>query len=620
MAAGKNSLGRRASRVGIAGLAFAMVGSLSLTACSSGSKPGETAAAGGEKANAVFTTIDGNKQIKAGAPMNPFNPSGNVFAGYNTQQLAYTKLNPTDINDFYPALASTWEQSADLKTVTLHLNPKAGWSDGTPVTSKDVLTSFAAGIAAGTSASLNIVEAKATDDKTVVLTQSEVGGKPSRTFMMNVLSTVIVRDAEYGKLLPADIWDTVKALQDSDKAVAKAAKDKLAPLTKEITGYAPAKDISAGPYAITAINPGEAVLEKNKSFWAADKIGAPKLLIRNYSGNQEIWNYLQSGQLDYGPFTAMPDNTKDAIIKAGNKMIQSPSFVQASIAFNQSVAPYDKVEVRQAFAYILDREAITKVGQPVGGSPVKYQAGMVQKGLDAWLTPDTKSKLNEYKQDKAKAEELLKQAGLTKGADGKWLLADGKPFTVTLQTVTGFSDWIAASEVVKSQLTDFGIPTQVQVSPDFATYQNDIKVQKFPVGWWLVSVGTVPATSLGRIWGTTYGYNGAGGNVTYTPASNKEGGNWMGGPQEIKIATGETVKPGELTASLNTMSMDDSKPVIQQLFLAENASLPVIGIWDYTNTVFVNEKRFSNFPDGSDAGLMRLSPGVWMSHGYIQPK
>jgi ABC-type transport system substrate-binding protein len=38
-----------------------------------------------------------------------------------------------------PDLATTWTASSDAKTYTFHLNPKAVWSDGQPVTSKDVL-------------------------------------------------------------------------------------------------------------------------------------------------------------------------------------------------------------------------------------------------------------------------------------------------------------------------------------------------------------------------------------------------------------------------------------------------------------------------------------------------
>ncbi|MCL6636962.1 MAG: hypothetical protein K6T26_03335 [Alicyclobacillus sp.] len=41
--------------------------------------------------------------------------------------------------NFHPDLAQSWSWSADKRTVTIHLDPAANWSDGQPVTSDDVL-------------------------------------------------------------------------------------------------------------------------------------------------------------------------------------------------------------------------------------------------------------------------------------------------------------------------------------------------------------------------------------------------------------------------------------------------------------------------------------------------
>ncbi len=597
------------------------IGAVMLTAACTNGPGGPNAdkgSSGSGTSNATFTTIDGSKHITPGAPANPYNLNGNVFTGYNVVDLAWSRSDPTDINKFYPALASSWEQSADLRSVTVHLDPKAGWSDGTPVTAKDVVTSFAAGYVAGNTTGINLGTVTAVDDHTVKIKQ--LAGSVSHTFLLNVLTTIVVPAAQYGSLLPSDIWTSIDQSQGSDAAKAKTAQASLDALTKKLTTFAPKTNLSAGPFVMTGLNPGEATFDKNPHFYAADKVAPSKLVLRNYSGNEEVWNYLQSGQLDYGPFTAMPTNIQKAIEKAGNKMVSSASFVQAALGFNQSVAPFGDVRVRRAFGYLLDRKAITKVGEPVGGMAVDVESGMVKAASDAWMDPATAQQLQKYAVDKAKAEQLFTESGLKKGSNGKWQLADGKPFTVTLQSVTGFSDWIAASNVVCSELTTFGVPCQVKVSADYATYQTDLAAQKFSFAWWLTAVGTNPPSVLARIWGAPYGYTVTGSKATYAPASKSDSGNWVGGPQEVVLPDGSKVKPGELTASLASMTPDQQRPVIQQLFLAENTSLPMIGVWDYTNVVFVNETRFTKFPDGSDPGLQRLSPGVWMAQGFIQPK
>src|SRR5690606_34594703 len=90
----------------------------------------------------VYTTIDGSKQINASAPINPFNPVGSVFAGYNGMALAWQKNDPVDPNQFYPALASSWTATPDQSEGVIRLQPNARWSDGKPVTSEDVRVSI----------------------------------------------------------------------------------------------------------------------------------------------------------------------------------------------------------------------------------------------------------------------------------------------------------------------------------------------------------------------------------------------------------------------------------------------------------------------------------------------
>ena len=98
------------------------------------------AAAG--RGGGVYTTVDGSKQINASAPINPFNPVGSVFSGYNGMALAWQRNDPTDPERFYPALAERWTVTPDRGKVIIHLRKNARWSDGTPVTSEDVRVSI----------------------------------------------------------------------------------------------------------------------------------------------------------------------------------------------------------------------------------------------------------------------------------------------------------------------------------------------------------------------------------------------------------------------------------------------------------------------------------------------
>jgi len=50
-------------------------------------------------------------------------------------------LNPITL-EYDPGLADRWSISDDKKSFTFHINPKAKWSDGKPVTAEDVLWTF----------------------------------------------------------------------------------------------------------------------------------------------------------------------------------------------------------------------------------------------------------------------------------------------------------------------------------------------------------------------------------------------------------------------------------------------------------------------------------------------
>ncbi|MFF1835962.1 ABC transporter substrate-binding protein [Streptomyces sp. NPDC058231] len=599
-----------------ASAALATLGSLAACAPDSGAK-------NDAKGGGVFTTVDANNPITAGAPMNPFNAAGNTFLGYNTMHLGFDKKNALDPNDYLPGLAKSWK--ATDTSLIIQLQDGAKWSDGTPVTVQDVKTSLAialtqgnATVGAGTlTQGLNVASVEASGEHGVEIKQ--VAGTHNLGFTKRVLDQTIVADKVYGKLLPADIWDTIAASQQLDEAKAKdaqAAVDKLTEIGKKVSSFAPAKDVSAGPFVVARVNPGSAVLDRNKNFYGVKKIGPSRVVIRHYSGNEQIWGFMKSGELDSAPFTAIPTNVLNQIERAGYKRVDSVSYVDASIAFNQSKAPYDKKEVRQALAHILDRVAATKVGQPVGGIAATAPTGMIRTAAEKWLTPDQLKGLDPYAHDDAKATELLESAGLKK-KDGQWILPNGKPWTITLQTVNGFSDWISASTVVANQLTAFGIKTKPALTADFATYKTEMAAGKYDVGWWLTALGPHPYSTFQRLYGADNGFTAVGDKATH---SDKKGsGNWMHGPVTYNVG-GETINPGNLTAQLNSLTIDQQKPLVQKLAIATNQEVPVVPIWDYTNVKFNVEKRFTNFPKQGQDDLLSNSPGVWMMQGYIQSK
>jgi peptide/nickel transport system substrate-binding protein len=309
-----------------------------------------------------------------------------------------------------------------------------------------------------------------------------------------------------------------------------------------------------------------------------------------------------------------PSVLKSILDVKGNATVTGLSQVSASLAFNQSIKPFDNVHVRRGLAYAIDRATVTKIGEGTSGTAAGPTSGLIGPSAKTYLGDDV-NKLNAYDHDEGKAADEFKQAGLTQ-QDGKWMLADGKPFTVNIQVPNGFSDWVAGGKSITTQLNTLGISSQLESSADYPTYLTDLAAGKFAVGFWLTSLGPGPYAAFQRVYGSGNGWTTAGQNVTHAAAG--ASGNWMGSP-ETQTLDGASINPGELAASLAQLSQDKQKAVVSQLAKLTNDQLPVIQLWDYINLQFIDNNRFTNFPpDNSDA--LRLSPGVWMQLGYVKKK
>ncbi|MEO3867725.1 ABC transporter substrate-binding protein [Nonomuraea sp. B12E4] len=595
----------------------AMVSLATATAACSGG----TNTSGGPGGGGLFTTIDVTRPgLDASAPANIWNPKGNAFLGYNAMKLGWVKNSLTDPNQFYPGIAASWDIAPDNSSITLHIQPNAKWSDGKPVTAEDVKMSLGLAYttgstafaltpgAAGAAADVQIV-----DDKTVKVTQDM--SNPSSKFARGVLDSWVEPAHIWGGLLPADFWEKLKASRGTG-ATADKDREEILAIGQKVLAFAPQKDVSAGPFTLERVNPGEALLVKNKYFYNAAKIAPDLVKFLNYSGNEQVWNYLSAGKLDHSGFTAAPTDVMNRIKNApGSEIIKGFSPVAVGMAFDQSKKPYDNVHVRRGLAYLIDRAQVTKVASPEGGIPAVTTSGIHQKPAQEWLGPEL-SKLNPYPHDVAKAAAEFKEAGLRQ-KDGKWTLPDGSPWTVTMTAPSGFSDWISAQENIKSQLIENGVNAEVVTVADYAIYLEELAAGKYDVGFWLMALGPAPYDIFQRLYGTSNGWNNVAGRVTHSAPG--KAGNWMGGPEELDVEGVGKINPGELTAKLNAASAEEAKPIMVELAKAANQDLPAIQLWDYVNTQFVNTSRFTGWP-AQNSDMLRLTAGVWMQLGMIKKK
>jgi peptide/nickel transport system substrate-binding protein len=590
-----------------------------LAACSS-------SGSGSGSSSATFTTIGYTTVITPGAPMNPFNVTNNVFPTFDAMQLGWNTDNSANPNQELPGLASSWSLSPSGTSLTVHLQPGAKWSDGKPVTATDVLDSAAIWFCQGSAQVDNLGSVTANGSSTVTFT--EAPGAHNNLFETVLGETSadgtqwIVPSFEYGSLLPSSIWSTIKASEGTG-AAATAATATLTNLAKKIDAFAPKTDISAGPFYIKRLNNSQALLVKNPDFYAAGNVHVGQVIMEHQSSTQQIVSYLDAGTLDAAPYTAMATNVYDQVVAAGNAALRMPALVASALTLDEQVAPYNNVTVRQALAYVINRIAVQKVGEPTSGTPSTTITGAVSGALPDYIAPAQQASLDPYSPDTAKATSMLKSAGLTlKG--GQWYLPGGKPWTITLPVPQGFADFQSASSVIKSELTSFGIPTTITGGPAWTTYQPNLFTGKYPVGWWLIALGPGAYNTFARVYGTYDGYVPAGSVVKRYPAGNAAADNFLNTPSTVTVPGLGTVNPGQLTFELSQLDLNTAAGLAQQKAIAAkviqavNYEVPVLQLWDYIDVQFVNNKRFGGWP--TNDGILAQDPGVWMADGYVHAK
>lgn len=576
-------------------------------------------------ASDTFTTVNEAHPITIGAPLNPFNTSGNTWDGYDQWQLAWFTNSVTNPNSFIPGLAASWTVNSSGTQVVITLQKNAKWSNGQPVTPADVVNSMAIAFTQGLAQAFDLGTVKALNSNQVEFTQ--LPGDHYNLFLNELLQQTIVPTSEFAPVLPKNIWSIIDTAQydgtnPTKLSQAKAAANKLTTIGKKIAAYSPPKseDLSAGPFVLKNLNTGEAILVKNPDFYNAKNVHVQQVEMRNYTGNEQIWNYMESGQLDFAPYTSMPTNILDQILKTkGNQKVVTPSVVAASLAFDENIYPYSMTSVRQALAYVINRQEIQKVAEPVSGIPAQWSDGMIDTATQDWLSSSQIASLNTYSTNTSKATSLLTHAGFKK-VNGQWQMPNGKPWTMTIYTVSGFSDWIAAAKVISTELTNFGIPTTPNIVPSYSQELADQEDGAYPVSFYLNALGPTPQNAFDMVYGTGDGYNLVGTNLVRYSASQKGKGNWIDLPTDIPTTGGKMIDPGVITNELTQMtSVSQEKPLVAELAEATDQNVPLITLWDYTNVQFINTTRFKNFPV-NNAGLMYNPAGVWIAQGYVTPK
>ncbi|MFL6139959.1 MAG: ABC transporter substrate-binding protein [Frankiaceae bacterium] len=348
-----------------------------ISAC--GASGGGGGTTGGSKAGGTLV-VDTSFNLKTADPGRMFEPTGLLVdhAVYDT----LLTFAGGDMKTPVPDLATSYTAAPDGKSYTFHLRKDAVFSDGTPVTSADVVFSLqrVANLKGNPSFLMSGITVSAPDASTVVLTSATP----------NAAIPFIVPNPALGILNSK----AVKAAGGSDAADA----DKSDSAESSLNG----KSQGSGPYVLQTFSPTtQVVLTANPKYWG-DKPHYKKIVIRNVAANVQRINVLKGESqvaVDLSPAQAQG--------LSGVQVINGASPNVFFVLTNQSPqvsATTSNPDFQEAVRYGLDYQGLLQVA----GTGAVQAAGIIPSMFLGSLPAG-----NAVKRDVPRAKAALAKAGLT---------------------------------------------------------------------------------------------------------------------------------------------------------------------------------------------------------------
>ncbi|MFJ8157071.1 peptide ABC transporter substrate-binding protein [Streptomyces sp. NPDC094468] len=314
------------------------------------------------------------------------------------------------------SLATDAKFAADSKSVTITLGQRH-WSDGKPITSRDVefwfnlvkankadWASYSPGKAPD-----NWTSFKTVDDTHFTITFDKAYNQ--QWMLANELSMI--------RTIPQHAWDKTSAsgaVSDLDRTAAGAKQvwTYLNNAAKKISGYAgdPLWKTVSGPYTIKSFSTaGRVELTANAKYDGGGKANIKNVNLLPFTTTEAEENALRAGTVDYGYINAS-DLGQEASFKAKGYSVKPWSgwaITYMPYNFNNpSMGPvFKQLYARQAIQMSVDQTTLSKV--VFNGSAVSTYGPIPQGQESSFVSADQKN--NPYPFDTAKAKKLLTDHG-----------------------------------------------------------------------------------------------------------------------------------------------------------------------------------------------------------------
>ncbi|HSP15586.1 MAG TPA: ABC transporter substrate-binding protein [Thermoanaerobaculia bacterium] len=328
-----------------------------------------------------------------------------------------------------PGLADSWTVSPDGRDYTFKLNPKATFSDGTPVRASDVIftlrkiidpASEALQIASGFE-QVEVARSRAIDDHTVMIAFREPLASQLSQF-------------NYLLVLPEHVYSRGNFRNDFNEVA---------------TG--------SGPYRLVRRVPGKEIVLKRRGDYWGDRPWVDGIVFKVITNETTAWNAVQRGDVDESMLHSdiwMRERTNPAL----QRRLDFRQFYGLSynyIAWNERDPLFADKRVRRGLSMCLDVPSI-----------IKNLYGGTARALNGHFVPDQwayNPEITVVPYDPQAAKQVFTGLGwLDTNGDGI-IDKDGKPFKFDLVITAGSVQALTIGQLYQSALRGVGIDAELAV-------------------------------------------------------------------------------------------------------------------------------------------------------------
>ena len=354
-------------------------------------------------------------------------------------------------------LATGYEYSEDLMTLTFTLREGVLWNDGEVFNADDVVFT------------MNLIHEYPELDRGALWGFVESVEKVDDYTVAFHLSRVFTQaHGRIGELnpVPEHVWSQVED-----------------PVT-----FTNPEPVATGPFSIVCTFRDQVYeLCRNENYWQEGKPYVERLRYPAYPGNEQSNLALVNGEIDWaGHFVPDIENTYVAQDPEHFHYYFWPGGGTVSLYANTTKAPFSDVQFRRAMSMAVDYESVVNIGM-YGYTVPAYPVGL-GPAHENWVMEEPMARaeemgLGQYNPEGAAA--ILDEAGYVDADGDGWRdLPDGSPIEFNVQVVNGWTDWVTSVQIISQNFQDVGLNASV-ATPEFGDWLDNLQTGSYDVsiGW-----------------------------------------------------------------------------------------------------------------------------------------